>query len=155
KILTPDQVAATGNITSTEKMEYARTEPVSLRKSTNGGTQRKWIVTMVVGLFLCSTLDFFLTKLFIALANSNFFRSLGETPFLPLLPSPASILMGCVLVLPIFFFGTKFGPWTGCVAALGVFLSDLASGYFAQFHMGTFWYWYVIFVFFGAFSGLA
>lgn len=151
KLLTPDQVVATGN-TSAERLERAGAESAILTKRARRSTHRKRIEIMVVGLLLCGTLDFFLAKLFISLDKSPFFQSLGESPFLP---SPASILMGCILVLPLFFFGTKFGSWTGGVVALGIFLGDLISGYFVQFHMGNLWYWYGIFVLYGSFSGLA
>lgn len=151
KILTLDQVTAAGNA-SAERLERVRVDSAIQTKSTSRSTHRERIVTMVVGLFLCGTLDFFLAKLFMSLANSDFFQSLGGSPFLP---SPASILIGCVGVLPLFFFGTKFGPWTGCVVALGVLLAHVVSGFFAYFNMGNLWYWYAIFVFFGSFSGLA
>jgi hypothetical protein len=150
-----DPISST-KVANVGRQEPAKVEPISPMHSSFTGTRRKQIVPMIVGLLLCSSLSFVWNMWFLNHPYSYydpFIRPLGGSPFLP---APISILFACIVALHV-FFGAKFGPWTGCIVALGDLLGDYISGYLTAFsiRIGTFWYWYVILALIGFLSGLA
>src|SRR5258708_2010527 len=109
------------------------------------GINKRQLVAIVLGTVIYIIIDYLLNKL--AASNSFWFTPIG---FSSILISPANILFGVSLAIPL-FFGSEFGIWAGLISILvGSILGDGIAGVVST----TPWYVYLSVAIAGFFSGL-